>query len=128
MNADTLLFRFIRFCIVGTSGMLIDFGITWLLKEKAGMNKYIANSFGFILAASSNYLLNRYWTFHSCDSQIVTQYFEFILVSLAGLGINSLIILLFSEKNRINFYLAKLFAIVVVMLWNFVINSLLTFR
>jgi putative flippase GtrA len=125
---EVLLGKFFRFCIVGISGLIIDFGATWILKERGGVNKYIANSVGFILAASSNYLLNRCWTFCSEDSRIVAQYLTFVMISLAGLGISNSIVFLFSEKFKINFYLSKLIAIVAVTLWNFGLNCLITFR
>lgn len=50
--------------------MAVDFGITFLGKEKLRLNKYVANSLGFISAASTNYVLNRLWTFHSRDPQV----------------------------------------------------------
>jgi len=108
--------------------MVIDFGTTWLLKEKLKVNKYIANSTGFILAASSNYLFNRFWTFHSENPRIATEYMSFILISAIGLAINNLIIFLLNEKMKLNFYLSKLFAIGVVTIWNFFMNYMITFR
>jgi len=120
--------KFIKFCVVGFSGMVIDFGTTWLLKEKLKVNKYIANSTGFILAASSNYLFNRFWTFHSENPRIATEYMSFILISAIGLAINNLIIFLLNEKMKLNFYLSKLFAIGVVTIWNFFMNYMITFR
>jgi putative flippase GtrA len=125
---EMLLLKFIKFCIIGFSGMIIDFGITWLLKEKARVNKYIANSTGFILAASSNYLWNRIWTFHSESQLIVKEYFTFFVVSAAGLGINNFVIFLLNDRLKMNFYLAKLIAVVVVTFWNFIMNYLITFR
>jgi len=127
MINEFLIQKFIKFCVVGFSGMLIDFGVTWLLKEKVKVNKYIANSTGFILAATSNYIWNRFWTFHSENSHIATEYFSFILISLVGLAINNLIIYIFSDRMKFNFYLAKLLAIGVVTLWNFIMNYLITF-
>jgi len=123
-----LIFKLIKFCTVGFSGMFVDFGTTWLLKEKAGINKYVANSTGFVLAATSNYFLNRIWTFHSHNQQIAVEYFSFITISLIGLGISNLIIYLLTEKLKLNFYLSKLFAIGVVTIWNFVMNYIFTFR
>jgi putative flippase GtrA len=120
--------KFIKFCVVGFSGMVIDFGTTWLLKEKIKVNKYIANSTGFILAASSNYLFNRFWTFHSENPRIATEYMSFIIISAIGLVINNLIIFLLNEKIKLNFYLSKLFAIGVVTIWNFFMNYMITFR
>jgi len=125
---EVLIWKFLKFCIVGFSGMIVDFGTTWLLKEKVKVNKYIANSTGFILAASSNYLFNRFWTFHSVNPRIVSEYGSFILISSVGLAINNLIIFLLNEKMKLNFYLSKLFAIGVVTIWNFFMNYVITFR
>jgi putative flippase GtrA len=128
MTDELLVWKFLKFCIVGFSGMIIDFGTTWLLKEKVRINKYIANSTGFILAATSNYILNRCWTFHSENTQVATEYLSFILISIAGLGINTLVLYLLTDKVKLNFYLSKLFATGVVTLWNFYMNYLVTFR
>ena len=123
-----MLIQFIKFCVVGASGLLVDFGITYLCKEKIKLNKYIANSLGFIAAASSNYLLNRMWTFENTDPNISTQYLLFIIISLIGLGINNGVIYLVLRKRDYNFYIVKVFAIAVVTLWNFFMNFFFTFQ
>ena len=127
MLNKVLFLKFIKFCLVGLSGMLIDFGTTWVLKEKVRVNKYIANSTGFILAATSNYIWNRFWTFHSENTHVATEYLSFILISLAGLGLNNLILYFFNDKLKFNFYLSKLIAVGFVTIWNFVLNYLITF-
>ena len=123
-----MIIQFIKFCVVGASGLLVDFGITYLCKEKIKLNKYIANSLGFIAAASSNYLLNRMWTFENTDPNISTQYLLFIIISLIGLGINNGLIYLVLRKRDYNFYIVKVFAIAVVTLWNFFMNFFFTFQ
>ena len=120
--------QFIKFCVVGGTGVVVDFLITYLLKEKLRTNKYLANSAGFICAASSNFLLNRLWTFQSRDPQVTQQYFLFIGISAVGLAINNLIIFLLTDKARLNFYLSKLIAIVAVTIWNFFMNYFFTFN
>jgi putative flippase GtrA len=122
------LLKFIKFCAVGFSGMFVDFGTTWFLKEKARVNKYVANSTGFVLAATSNYILNRIWTFHSANRQVATEYFSFMFIAAAGLAINNLVIYLLHGRLKMNFYLAKVFAVGVVTVWNFMMNYLFTFR
>lgn len=124
----TIISRFVRFGIVGASGMVVDFGVTWLCKEKLHWNKYLSNSLGFILAATNNYFWNRLWTFQSESVEIVREYSTFVLIALVGLGLNNLIIWLLHEKARLNFYLSKLIAIGCVMVWNFSMNYLFTFR
>ena len=119
--------KFLKFCVVGSLGLGIDFGITYLTKEKAGWNKYMANSLGFICAASSNFFLNKVWTFHDNNPEQFVQYGKFILIALIGLGLNNLIIYLLINKRQVKFYWAKLIAIGVVVLWNFVANYNFTF-
>jgi putative flippase GtrA len=120
-----MLLKFLKFGIVGLTGMVIDFSITFLLKEKLKVHRYIASSTGFISAATFNYVLNRIWTFHSSDPEILIQYGKFIIISVIGLGINNLFLYLFEKK--LPFYVSKLFAIGVTMIWNFLANYYITF-
>jgi putative flippase GtrA len=123
-----LFIKFLKFGIVGASGVGVDFGITWLCKEKLRLNKYVANSTGFLCAVLSNYVLNRVWTFHSQDPSIATQFSKFLLASLVGLAINNSIIYLLNERFGVKFYTAKLIATGVVTLWNFWANYTFTFQ
>jgi putative flippase GtrA len=127
MLNSILIFKLIKFCCVGFSGMILDFGTTSVLKEKVKVNKYISNSMGFVLAATSNYFLNRMWTFQSQNTQIVTEYMSFITIAVIGLLINNAIIFGLNDKMKINFYLSKLMAILMVTFWNFGLNYLITF-
>jgi putative flippase GtrA len=120
-----MILRFIKFGIVGFSGMVIDFSITILLKEKFKVHRYIASSAGFITAASSNYILNRIWTFKSANPEILKEYSTFILISAAGLAINNLSLFVF--EKRTGFYPAKVIATGFTILWNFFANYYLTF-
>ncbi|MEI8225244.1 MAG: GtrA family protein [Bacteroidota bacterium] len=120
-----MIFKLLKFGIVGFLGMVIDFSITFLLKEKLKAHRYISSSVGFTIAASSNYLLNRLWTFESSNPRVLVEYSTFIIISLIGLVINNLFLYIFEKKQR--FYLAKLFAIGVTTIWNFLANYYLTF-
>jgi len=122
-----VFFKFIKFGIVGFSGLVLDFGTTWISKERLKIQKYIANAMGFTLAATSNYYLNRVWTFKSENPEIAIEFSQFLIVSLIGLAINTLILWLIVTKLKFNFYLSKVFAIMVVMLWNFFANLYFTF-
>lgn len=119
--------RFIKFCVVGGSGVVVDFGITYICKEWLRLNKYIANSLGFVCAATSNYFLNRIWTFESADPRITRQYLTFFLISAAGLAINNLIVYALNDRAGVKFYLSKLIATAGVTLWNFFMNYYITF-
>ncbi len=128
LHNQTLIERFLKFCIVGGSGVVVDFGITYLAKEFLKLNKYVANSLGFICAATSNYILNRTWTFGSSDPDIAMQYLQFFGFSLVGLAINNLVIYLLHGRVKWNFYVVKLIATGVVTFWNFSMNYIFTFQ
>jgi putative flippase GtrA len=124
-----LFFRILKFGVTGLLGMAIDFGVTWLCKEKIKINKYVANALGFIFAVTNNYLINRIWTFQSTNIHWGTEFSKFIVVSIIGLALNTVIIYLFHQrKNGTNFYVAKFFAIAIVFIWNFIANLMFTFR
>ena len=84
-----MIIKLIKFIIVGCSGLIIDFLLTYVCKEKLLLNKYISNSIGFTTACISNYMLNRIWTFSSQNPNIITEFITFIFVSIVGLIINN---------------------------------------
>ena len=120
--------RFIKFGLVGVSGIAIDFTVTWLCKEKLLLNKYISNSAGFCCAVINNFLLNRYWTFGYAAHSFAIQFATFALVSIAGLLINNALLYLLSKFIKTNFYLIKLAVTGLVFFWNYFINFLFTFN
>lgn len=124
---EEFLLKFIKFSLVGFSGVFVDFGTTFICKELLKIQKYIANSFGFILAATSNYVFNRIWTFNSTNPQVMLEFTRFFIIALIGLMINLLIIWAMSGKFKVNFYISKLVATILVMAWNFLINAYYTF-
>jgi len=124
----SFILKFLKFAAVGFSGLLVDYTFTYIFKEFLKVQKYIANSIGFTIAASTNYILNRVWTFESDNPDIAVEYTEFLVISIIGLGINNLILWLIVSRLKINFYLAKFFAICVVTLWNFLANFFITFN
>ncbi|HOW24341.1 MAG TPA: GtrA family protein [Bacteroidales bacterium] len=122
-----VLMKFVKFGAVGISGIVVDFGITYLCKEILKIQKYVANAIGFTTAATTNYVLNRIWTFHSTDPAIFLQYSKFLMISVVGLGINTLVLWVLVSRYKKHFYLSKLIAVAVAMIWNFLANYFITF-
>ena len=133
MELRPLITKFIKFGIVGASGMLVHFSVLYLFKEVVGLNPFLANTIGFVTAATTNYILNRIWTFRSQEKQVAVEYLKFILVSIIGLGVNNGTMwitgkLLPDWFEDWRFYLIWVFAVGVTTLWNFFGNMLFTFR
>jgi putative flippase GtrA len=125
---QVLLGKIFKFGVVGFSSFIIDFSITYLTKEKLKFNKYLANMTGFIFAATYNFTLNRIWSFGSQDPEIAKQAIFFALSMTTGLAIASGLIYIFSDRMKFNFYIAKLMAVSVVMVWNFSMNNFVIFN
>lgn len=128
MYSIDFIIKFFKFGLVGLSGFVIDFGITWFCREKIHLNTYLANAIGFICAATTNYILNRIWTFQSSNEQIAMEYLSFLGICCVGLGINSLVIYLIHSRLNANFYISKIIATAIVTIWNFIANYYFTFQ
>lgn len=120
--------KLIKFGVTGTLGLVIDFSLTWFIKEELFFNKFVANGIGFTVAVISNYFINKRWTFNNDKNKIAPQMMAFITVSSVGLLLNSTLLYVFNEMLSINFYLSKAMAIVLVFFWNFTASSLFVFN
>lgn len=138
MEVKSLITKFIKFAVVGASGAVIDFGLTALCKGILGIPDLLANAIGFTVAATSNYFLNRIWTWKSTSKEVGVEYAKFFIVSLVGLGLNSLFVFLLKDISIVprfvyttldwDFWVAKIIATAIVMVWNFLANNFFTFR
>ena len=122
------LLSLIKFGITGTSGLFVDFFLTWVFKDEFHFNKFVANAIGFTAAVLSNYFINRIWTFKDKKAAIGRQLTAFVLVSLIGLLLNSGIIYVLDNLLALNFYLSKAVAVLLVFFWNFTANYFFVFK
>ena len=118
----------LKFSLIGIIGVVINFLITFLLKEYLKVNKYVSNSFGYLIAISFNFLANKFFTFKSDNSKIYDEVIKFIIVTSIGILINHIIVYLLTEKKNMNFYFSKIAAVIVVFIWNFTLHSIFTFK
>jgi len=122
------LIKMAKFGVVGFIGMCVDFLVTWLLKEKMRINKYVANSIGFTCAVINNFYINLKWTFQVSGQNTNIFLIKFILISIVGLGLNNMFVYLFNERLSLNFYVSKALAVLCVFAWNFSANNYFNFH
>ena len=118
---------FFRFTAVGLLGVGINFGLTYIQKEGLKWNKYVANLIGFLIAISCNFILNRHWTFHAQEQALLPQIARFVIVAGTGALLNHYIVYSAHKYLKYNFYLAKIFAVGLVFIWNYILHSTFTF-
>ncbi len=84
--------RFLKFMVVGTSGVENDLGTLNLLVLLAGLDVLVANTISFSLAVLSNLTWNRLWTYpDSRSKQARSQLVQFILVNVVGWVIHTVV-------------------------------------
>jgi putative flippase GtrA len=115
-----------KFCAVGAVGYAVNLAVYATLLH-VGLHYLLAATCSFLVAVTSNYLLNRLWTFRDRRGGIATQGMRFFIVSLASLGANLLVLHVLIELGA-GKLTGQAFAIVLVTPLNFVGNKLWSFR
>jgi putative flippase GtrA len=118
--------QFLMFAGLGVIGTLGHYTVLVVLVQFWAVDPVFASSLGFIVGAVINYILNYHFTFQSRKrhSEALT---KFLIVAIIGTGINGFIMYIGVENTRINYMIIQLFATLVVLLWNFIVNRLWTF-
>lgn len=128
--------RFVRFGLVGFSGVFVDMAILYLLSDPTTLawpltpSKIIAGE----IAILNNFFWNDAWTFADVSArqqqwqQRLKRFVKFNAICLAGLVLNVLILNLVLNFIIPNRYIANFIAIAVVTVWNFWINLKLSWR
>jgi dolichol-phosphate mannosyltransferase len=134
---------FIRFCLVGLTGVVVDLGIFNLLRQVFELGLTRSAFISAEVAIVNNFLWNDLWTFGDIArrqpgiSQRLKRFFKFNLVCTIGIALQLIIINIiynfFSLNDTVKSLiridiLAKIIAIVLVTLWNFWFNSKLSWR
>lgn len=116
----------VRYTAAGSLAVGVHYLVLILLVERAAMDATLSSSCGFLFGLIVNYLLQYYWTFRSSGSH-AKRFPLFAGVAVVMLGLNAAIFWALHERFEINYLLAQAFAIGVVFLLNFLVNSLYTF-
>jgi len=118
--------QFLLFAGVGAVGTLGHYTTLIVLVQFWAVDPVFASSFGFVVGAMINYILNYHFTFQS-DKRHAEALTKFLIVATIGAGINGFIMYIGVENTNINYLIVQIFATCVVLLWNFVVNKLWTF-
>lgn len=138
------LVRFLKFCLVGGSGVGVNVGLYWLLTRFAGFTPLDNAAIGNILSGNlalmisietsiiTNFTLNNFFTFADRNKKGVTAFLSrllnFNLICLIGaliqIGVTNLLAVGFGLYDLFSLIIA----IIVAMLWNYFLNNWWTWR
>jgi putative flippase GtrA len=129
--------RFIKFCVVGTSGIPVNLLCTWAAYHllffalDEAWRKAAAYLFGIAVSTFTNFLLNDLWTWR--DREKVAEGFlgrmlRFYLVSSVAAGIQFGTAMGLTLGLDLHYLLAQLIGIALATAVNFIVNNIWTFR
>ncbi len=128
--------RFVRFCLVGLSGVAVDMFLLFLLSDPTMLAWGLTRSkiFAAEVAIINNFFWNDAWTFRDLvgsDSLLrnkVHRFLKFNAICLIGLLVNVTLLNVLFNLLGMNRYVANAIAIVAATFWNFGVNKRLGWR
>jgi len=122
--------EFIKFAIVGGSGVLVNMGLLFILTRFLSVRLEIASPIAIEVSILSNFTLNNLWTFKKRNTHVPfwTRLFRYHLVTgLAGI-VNYLVLLLLVNSFGLHDMLSNLIGILIGTIITYSLNSLWTWN
>ena len=73
-------------------------------------------------------MLNKYWTFQTPQENIITEIYQYIIIMILSVVMNHLTVYTFTSKLKVNFYVSKVLAVLLVFFWNITMHTIYTFN
>lgn len=122
------LLRFVKFCIVGASGVGVNLGLQWLLTRIAGLQDYSALAISIEVSIITNFIFNDLFTFRDRRTPTVKATFwrlaKYNMIALPGAAINWGVALLLIRFTGVPDLAANFIGIVLATLWNYSLSTL----
>lgn len=132
-----------KFMAVGILGFVVDASTFYVFSRAFHLSLLVAQACSFSVAVVNNFVWNRHWTFPEARSKSFRrQLTQFYATSVAGLIIRSITIALVAAPfhrlaatyqffalppRLLGDYAALSTAVLIVFIWNYVINRIWTF-
>ncbi len=121
-----------RFYTVGASGFAVNYIISLLFTGGISEMWYLhANIIGIIASITTNFILNKTWTFEDRDFRIkktVSQYGKFAMFSSLGALVQLGMVYFLVDSAELAYPLALILAVMTAAFGNFVFNKKYTFK
>ena len=111
------LYEIARFVLVGGACFILDYGLLYILTEYGGLHYLLSAGISFTVSVFVNY-----WLCLGANAQTRRAKMLFFGSSIAGLGLNQLLMWLLVDIAGIYYMIAKLIAAGIVMVWNYILK------
>jgi len=128
-KSDSSVVQLLRYTMVGGLAFVVDFGILVFLTAVLGVHYLLSAALGFLAGLATNYALSVSWVFsrRSLTSRSA-EFTIFAWIGVVGLGLNELLMWVFTDWLDFHYSLSKVFSTFAVFTWNFVSRKVILFR
>jgi dolichol-phosphate mannosyltransferase len=121
--------QFLKFAFVGFLGTIINLAVLYSTTEMLEIYYVVSAVFAFCVAVTSNYILNKVFTFRErFRHKTLRKFMQFLLVSIAALSVNLALLYMLTELFGIYYLVSQVIAILLALSINFFGNKKWTFR
>ena len=112
---------FIRFCIVGGTGFIINLAILILLHSFFSFHIFLAQLIAAEVALFSNFILHHNWTYkhHKVKKSLLTLLVQFHATSWPAILGSAVMVSIFESFFGFNEFLSLVGSSMIALLWNF---------
>lgn len=121
---------FIRFCLVGGSGFILNLAILTLLASITSWPVFICQLISSEIALFSNFLLHHYWTYkrHKVHKTIPTLLLQFHASSWPAILGSAIMVSAAEYYLSLSHLFALMLSSVIVLLWNYAWSKYVIWR
>ena len=119
--------QFLLYCVIGFSGVGLDFGLYSVLIKFKLLDYQAANAVGYASGTLLSFILNARYNFRVAD-KIGLRFASFFGIAFLGWLTSAALLNLLIGRYGCDQYLAKFATLVVVVLLQYNLNRLLSFR
>jgi len=116
--------QFFRYFFVGGFSAVVNLTVLAIFTSGLRFEYLVSELIAFIIATITNYILSVWWIFQR-SNKFKTEFLLFTLIGVVGLGINELVLWLCVTELKLFYLFSEAVAILVVMVWSFVLRKIL---
>jgi putative flippase GtrA len=121
--------EFFRYFVVSGASFIFDFGLLYILTDKAHIHYLISAAISYGTGMIVSYLLSIKWAFgrRSLNSK-AAEFGIFVAIGIAGMGINSLILWIWTGLLGLYYMLGRIVSAIIGYIWKYIARKFTLFK
>jgi putative flippase GtrA len=120
--------EFIRYFIVGVIATIVDWGSFYILALRINFYYQFSLILSFSLGATTNYILNKIFTFRCKSKQIIGQFSVFIIISIFSLLLSMAIMFILIDLILLHKMVSRIVTTFIMLGVNYYMHKFITFN